>query len=329
MKTLLIGYGNVARTVHAPVLKESRFGLTLSAVCDTDESALKEAHEIYNVPVFLDIDNALNQCGYSCAVVSVPPLFQSEVVRKCLEANLDVLCEKPVSITSKDAYELRKFARQNKCLLMPCYQYIFSPTLVEIKNICSHPDFGKIKEIKFSIERLQARSNNSGVFIDWRTNKREEGGGIHIDYGTHTLYLAEYFLGYLPNQIQYCKFENTRWKEYKCEDTVNFCLKKGEVSLYVTATWAAFKRRISITLQSFNGSECVFDENRLYYKYGDTETQIKKVPSLSDTSDHIDWYRPFYDNFFKATSGNKTETISDFSNIVEMIERLINHAEDG
>jgi len=75
------------------------------------------------------------------AIVAVPTIAHFEVVRAALEAGLDVLVEKPIAASARQAEELLALARRGGCILQVGSQEWFNPALRAIRAKIQRPRF--------------------------------------------------------------------------------------------------------------------------------------------------------------------------------------------
>lgn len=97
----LIGYGQIARTQHAPNIAASPHFDLVAAV------TLAQDHGL-NIPVFSDIAQLLAtpSLGLDAAAICTPPAVRHSIALSCLEAGLHILLEKPTASTLGEATDI-------------------------------------------------------------------------------------------------------------------------------------------------------------------------------------------------------------------------------
>jgi predicted dehydrogenase len=104
-------------------------------------------------------------------------------------AGKHILCEKPLSITSKQAKEMVKVCNKNNVILTINYLFRHHPIIKKTKEFIDRQLLGKIVSIstKFNID-YQPNDN-------YRFKINESGGGALRDLGTHLIDLLRYLGG--------------------------------------------------------------------------------------------------------------------------------------
>ncbi len=73
--------------------------------------------------------------------IAVPTIHHHEIAMKCLSAGIDVLVEKPISSTIKEADELIALAEKNSCILQVGHLERFNPAVLAMQPMLTHPLF--------------------------------------------------------------------------------------------------------------------------------------------------------------------------------------------
>lgn len=114
---------------------------------------------------------------------------------KAMEAGKHVLCEKPISITSKEA-ELLLDATQKypKIKVMEAFMYRFHPQWEKVKKIIKCGDIGEIRCIDSVFTYHNVDPNNV-------RNKADIGGGGILDIGCYCINLARFLYESEPIEV--------------------------------------------------------------------------------------------------------------------------------
>ena len=96
MKTAVIGVG-VIGNVHMGILLEQ--GITPVAICDVDESKTAKYPQI---KAYTDYKEMLDKEQPDIVHVCTPHYLHAEMVIYALERNINVLCEKPLCMSSEE-----------------------------------------------------------------------------------------------------------------------------------------------------------------------------------------------------------------------------------
>jgi dihydrodiol dehydrogenase / D-xylose 1-dehydrogenase (NADP) len=101
-----------------------------------------------------------------------------------LAAGKHVLCEKPMSLTAKNARKVFEFAQEKKLLFVEAFWSRFFPAYKQLRHELASGSIGEIKGVNASF----------GLKFNWETNerlqKKELGGGVTKDIGCYPVQLS-------------------------------------------------------------------------------------------------------------------------------------------
>lgn len=146
LQVVLIGYGEISRNQHAPILGSRRSRLELVSIVDpgivlnlgtADASTIQV--EGHTVPLFSDLPSALNDAvnknrPLRVAVVACPPEFAQDHAEIALEAGLDVFLEKPPGLDCERLDRLESLARSQHRTLFTAYHSTVAPEVPRAKE---------------------------------------------------------------------------------------------------------------------------------------------------------------------------------------------------
>lgn len=190
----IVGLGGLGH-----VLLRSLADLDVKVVASVDVSAdaRKQFEDSFDVPAYDDLDSAVAAHNLDAAVIATPHALHHKGAMTCLEADIDVLLEKPMVTDVADAVELIETADDRNCVLGLGYQRHFHPAFVEIKRLV---DTGRIGDVH------AANAYLSQDWIDiqrgtWRANPALSGGGQLYDSGSHLLDALLWTTGATPQSV--------------------------------------------------------------------------------------------------------------------------------
>ena len=107
----IIGCGRVFPR-HVEAIESNPYHFELVAVCDIDETTLRNRKKIYNVPGFKDYKDMLAKMKgkMDFVVIATPNVYHYDQIMDALKAGYDVLVEKPVDFKSKRVKEIGNLA---------------------------------------------------------------------------------------------------------------------------------------------------------------------------------------------------------------------------
>src|SRR3982751_2475165 len=97
----VVGAGAIAQLAPLPVLSKMR-GATLVAICDNDRPKARSLADRFDIPdVYTDIGDLLEADGVQAVVFATPNHLHEPHVLSAIAAGIDVLVERPLSLTAK------------------------------------------------------------------------------------------------------------------------------------------------------------------------------------------------------------------------------------
>jgi predicted dehydrogenase len=112
---------------------------TLVGVADIDGHRAKLIGERYGVAGHLDAEPLLDHV--QAVSVAAPTTAHDSIVKRCLEAGLHVLVEKPIAVTSAEAHELVELARRRRRILQVGHVERFNPVMAAVRPSIGKPGF--------------------------------------------------------------------------------------------------------------------------------------------------------------------------------------------
>lgn len=131
--------------------------------------------------------------------ICTPNFTHFPIAKALIEAGFDVICEKPLTATLKDAVALEALARDSGCFVGVTYTYSGYPMVHEARVRIAHGELGAIRsvQVEYPLEWMATAIEQAGnAQAAWRTDPKKNGRGGSIgDIGTHAYHLAGFVTG--------------------------------------------------------------------------------------------------------------------------------------
>ena len=265
LRVALVGFGLVAERGHLPAyLASMRSGGAFRLVAVADVCAARRALARRLVPeahVYADHDALLAAEKGRIDVVDIasPPCDHAAIAAAALELDLDVLCEEPVAVSLDAAKQLFANARRRGRVLFPCHDRAYAPVATNVRRAL---DSGRIGDVRIVTLQTFRHTYTRGV-AEWRPEWRRDhdigGGGIMMDQGSHSFYLAFDWLRAYPSSVSAM---TSALRGGDTEDNVT-CTMRFPGGRIATAymTWTAGMSRALYTIHGERGAIRVEDED--------------------------------------------------------------------
>jgi predicted dehydrogenase len=123
-------------------LETAGLGVALVAAVEPDAKRAEETAAQYGIPVFPSIEELLAaDLRLDAASVAVPTVQHHAVASALLDANLDVLVEKPLAASLAEADDLIRKAEKNGRILQPGHLERFNPAVLAVEPRLTRPMF--------------------------------------------------------------------------------------------------------------------------------------------------------------------------------------------
>jgi predicted dehydrogenase len=193
----IIGCGAVAELYYAPALKQMQdLGeVDVEVLCDPMKENLSRLAKSF--PNAKMSEKFLEQSA-DLFIVASPPFLHAEQAVAVLRSGAAVLCEKPMGISASQCQEMIAAAQQSGRPLAIGLIRRFFPASQLIKQIITSQNLGTVQSFQFSEGAAFSWPARSSSFFD----KRQAGGGVLLDLGSHVLDLLHWWLGE-PKEVEY------------------------------------------------------------------------------------------------------------------------------
>lgn len=198
MKNLVvIGYGGMGGW-HCQHALESDV-VHLSGIYDIkkERAGLAESRGIH---AYSSFEEVLADKSVDLVTVAIPNDQHREVVIKALEAGKNVICEKPVTLSSEDLQAMIDAANKAGKVFSVHQNRRWDVDFLAMKQLYNSGEIGEVFNIESRIH------GSRGIPSDWRGMK-QYGGGMVYDWGIH---LIDQILQIIPDKIAtvFCRLDH-------------------------------------------------------------------------------------------------------------------------
>ncbi len=190
VRTVLVGCGLMARE-HLKSMLLQLDTTEINIVCEPSQDAYDETCKAFITvglkppPNEPNLDKLLSTYGQSldAAFIITPHSLHYSQTKKCLEAGLDVLLEKPMVMNAVEAQDLVNTRNNSGKLLVVAFQGSLSPQVRKAVEILKDGSMGKMLNI-IGWTWQNWKNEKQGT---WRMDPKLAGGGFFFDTGAHLL----------------------------------------------------------------------------------------------------------------------------------------------
>ncbi len=132
-------------------------------------------------------------------VIVTPNYLHFPIAKAFLENGINVVCDKPLVLSSVEAKELQRLVEARDLLFCVTYTYTGYPMVKQARKMVEHGDIGDIRFVsaEYAQEWLATPVENTGLKqAAWRTDPKQTGIANSVgDIGTHVENAVSYITG--------------------------------------------------------------------------------------------------------------------------------------
>jgi len=324
----IVGIGNQG-TYYANLLKDNKVenGI-LVALCDNDIEKLQIAKDkfgdVEGVKFYDNYLSMLDDNVCDAVLVETPHYDHPEIVIECLKRDINVICDKPAGVYTKQVREMNEYAKTSKALFTMMFNQRTNCIYRKMKEMIDEGMIGELQRVTWIITdwyRTQIYYDNGS----WRATWAGEGGGVLINQCPHQIDLIQWILGQMPKRVT-ASCHYGMWHDIEVEDDVTayFEYENGATGVFITTTGEApGTNRLEIS--GTKGKLLSEDGSLIFYR-----NEIDSIENSKTSDKGFD--KPKCEKINVETDGNNPQhlgILNNFANAVLGIEELFIQGEEG
>ena len=321
----LIGFGFIAEKGHVPAYLAAPDQLQIVAVADVCAARREKARQVLpHARIYSDTKTLLSTEARQLDFVdiSTPPCDHAAIAHAAFEHGLHVFCEKPIATSAADARSMLDHATAAKRVFFPSHNYKHAPVIKAIRAVLESGELGPIHLVTLDTFRTTHAKGVAEWQPDWRRSRTTSGGGIAMDHGSHTFYLAFDWLASQPTAIT-AKMSNL--STFDTEDNFSCTVTFPTGIAVAQLTWNSGFRKVIYTIHGANGAIKVEDDDiEIHRKRAGGQVDVERRTAASHWMDasHAEWFKALQLDFVQAIRAGEWvgQEARDAAACVQLIE---------
>lgn len=232
VRIAVVGTGAIAQLTHIPVLSKLR-GASLVALCDNDAAKARALADRFGVPdVFSDFEELLDSDELDAVVIATPNHLHEPHVLSALRAKLHVLCERPLSLSSRGIERCIAAAEKADRKLVVGNNHRFRADAQALDQFLRNAELGQLTSIRAGSLHMKRAAEG------WRNRRAESGGGAFQEFGFPLLDLALWLADFPEPQRVSVSARRPRGAGAVEDSMLVFLECAGNVSLSFDVSWS-------------------------------------------------------------------------------------------
>lgn len=218
----VVGLGDIANSMLM-IFKITR-GIQVVDLCDINTERLnKKGKQFKNAGLYTDFNEMFSSTKADAVYLAVPHNLHYPIMKKAIENGLHILCEKPITIKTENAFSILEQADKAGVKIAVNYQYRYDRNCYRLVRAVQNNDLGKVNFIRCVVP--WSRNDDYFKASPWHASKEKSGGGTLITQGSHLLDIILWMCrGSIIKAEGVCR--QLKFKESEVED---FCLTEFEL----------------------------------------------------------------------------------------------------
>ena len=336
----IIGFGGMG-SWHQEHAQETQVNYV--AVYDVDPERLAVARE-KGLKAYETLEAFLADDSFDVVLVATPNNFHHDMVVAALEAGKNVVCEKPVAMSSAELLDMIAVAERTGKVFTVHQNRRWDADLDIVRRAVEEDVLGEL----FTVESRVHGQN--GAMYGWRAFK-VAGGGMMLDWGVHQIDQLIYLFGQNVASV-FCtmaKIKTTEVEDYfkliiKMKDGLTLQIETGTYNLIQMPRWYVCGSKGALQIDTWGKPGRVVRAKKEEFEWtpviihtaaGPTRTMS---PRPKDTLEELeipeqwpDW-REFYANVAAVIDGEAAELLvkpSEALYVMRVMEAAFRSAETG
>lgn len=233
LQAAILGCGNIGNS-HAKAILANQDLVDLYAVCDLIPEKAEHYKELYHASrIYTDYHEMLANPEIDMVSICTPSGYHAVHAIDCMNAGKNILCEKPLDITSDKLDRMVQAAKTTGVKAGAVFQYRTYAGIRKAKQILDGGELGPLHVCNAFYK--QYRSPEYYRSAGWRGTWEIDGGGSTMNQGIHILDILSYLSGGIRSVYAYAP---TLSREIEVEDVAVAALtfQCGAVGLYESTT---------------------------------------------------------------------------------------------
>ena len=207
----IVGYGRMGKTFEN-CFKDPSQDFKLSAIASKSNS-----YQNKKIKIFQQYDDLINLSEIEAVYISTLNNTHKNLVKKCIEQNKKILCEKPLGLNSNEVKEIYNLINKKEYYFSEAIAYRCHPQTLKLLEIIKDKNFGKLNKIEanfgFKVKKIKK---------DSRLFNKLLGGGSILDLGCYPISFFNLFVN------NFSEIDIIKTYYDLCETNVDIC---GEIHL--------------------------------------------------------------------------------------------------
>ncbi len=322
----IIGGGAITQVAHLPVLKKLKT-VEVQAICDTDLPKARALADRFGVKdAFDDIEDLLRYEALDAVVICTPNHLHEPHILAALSANLHVLVEKPLAMSTVSAQRIVRAAEKRSRIVMVGMNHRYRPDVQIVRSFVQGGELGAVESVRGSWHVFRPGRAQLG----WRQRRDQAGGGAMLDLGLSVLDLGLWLDGN-PAPVRVSASLDAGKDRAVEQSGSAFVVCENGMSLFVDVTWRHLGEgeRFGVGLRGNKGTAAI-NPLTVWKELHGIPMDVSPTGSGSKENAFTASYRAEWAHFAAALAGEaRVPSLQEHVVLHKMMDAIYRSAEEG
>ena len=188
----IVGAGLWTERAHLPAFTHQP-GVEILGVADPDVERARRLAGRFSVPRAVADHRTLLDLGLDALAIVAPDDVHHQVAAAALDRGVAILCEKPLGRTVEETRDLVSQAERARVATKIGFVFRYSPALRHLRALVREGYVGRVHSLVVYSQNSQFM--DPAAPFHWKMDPERTGGGVFVEYGSHSLDLARWIAG--------------------------------------------------------------------------------------------------------------------------------------
>ena len=336
MKYAVIGCGRISPNHISAAINNN---LEIVGICDIVKEKLTEKKEMFpeikDVNEYTDYREMLKVEKPELVAIATESGKHAAIAIDCLNLGANVIIEKPIALSLKDADDIIEAAEKNNLKVCACHQNRFNKSIQKIREAVENDRFGRIFNASANIR--WNRNKDYYTQAPWRGTWEQDGGAL-MNQCIHNIDLLRWMLGDEIDEV-YAYTDRLNHNYLEVED-LGLAIIKFKNGSYgsIEGTTNVYPRNLEETLYIFGekgtakaGGSSVNKLEVWNFENGEDEQQILNQYSEEHKNVYGLGHTPLYADMINAIKNNSNPYVDGYAGkrALELVLAIYKSAKEG
>lgn len=204
LKYALIGCGRISKNHIQTIVANKNKILPIACtdiILDRAQNAAAKMEKYFpgsKIKAYSSFEKMLENERLDIIAIATFSGNHAEIALKALDYDVNVICEKPMALSTEDCDKIIEKENNTDARLTICMQNRFNPSIQKLREAVQHNNFGKLYHGQISVR--WNRNDDYYNQAEWRKTWKQDGGAL-MNQCSHGIDLLQWIMGGNPKSV--------------------------------------------------------------------------------------------------------------------------------